>query len=455
MFGPLFNLVYDEVRRVWCFRWLLLATSAALFIAGAIVIFALPDVYQASGQIYVRKGTPLTAAADGVLLSEDNFGSPALIQKTMLNDATLKKVVARAYPGQIDDHERNAAMASLRGAQIKTEGDEGFVDFELKDADPVRVQKLTQALMRQFISENVTRSSQDIEKASSFLDAQIAEHEKQLVQSQAEMDSFRRAHPRAAVMTPLAPVADSGAGGSAADVAGARAELAAALGRNRGAAVATPQDGAIAQAEGRLAGMLTQYTEQHPDVIAARREIASLKAQRAQYLTAAAAQPAAVDPSVAVAQARLAAAQARARRGGGVAASAAAPDLSGQWGELRRRHDTLTQNYQRLIDRREGAKVSQAVYGSEDSGKYTITRDAVVPGSPSGPDRKMFLAAVAVLALGAGVAAAYLRATIASIFVSPRELEDAFQLPVIGTVSWEPAWHVAKTKRSTPALPAR
>jgi len=45
----------------------------------------------------------------------------------------------------------------------------------------------------------------------------------------------------------------------------------------------------IAAAEGRLAGMLTQYTEQHPDVIATRREIGSLKAQRAQYLAALAA----------------------------------------------------------------------------------------------------------------------------------------------------------------------
>jgi hypothetical protein len=39
------------------------------------------------------------------------------------------------------------------------------------------------------------------------------------------------------------------------------------------------------------------------------------------------------------------------------------------------------------------------------------------------------------------------------IFVSPRELEEAFQLPVVGTVSWEPAWHTGAVARATRTLP--
>ena len=48
----------------------------------------------------------------------------------------------------------------------------------------------------------------------------------------------------------------------------------------------------------------------------------------------------------------------------------------------------------------------------------------------------------------AGIAAAYLRGSINGIFVAPRELEDAFGLPVAGTVSLERAW---QTNRVTGA----
>ena len=455
MFGPIFSLIYDEARKVWCFRGLMAGVSAVIFAAAAVVIFSLPNVYRSSGQLLVTSKTPLTISAGNVSLVGDSYGNASVIQKTLLNEPAVRRVYLRAYP-KATPQEVDAGVSGIRGrAKITPQGDEGFVEFAYSDSDPIRTQKITKALMEQFVAENLSRNVQDLQQASNFLDQQIASYAAQIAANEGQMSAFRRQHPRIALSSaPLAAPTPSGDG--AAEVAGARAELAAALGRSPSAApIVAPQDGAIAEAEGRLAGLLTQYTEQHPDVIAARRQIAALKAQRAQFMATAPAPTAPADPAVAAARARLAAAQARARASAGPALSEGAADLAAQWAELSRKHDTLAENYQQMIQRREGAKMSQAIYGSADSGQFQITGQPTVPGAPSGPDRKMYLAAVAVLALGAGLAAAYLRASIAGIFVSPRALEDAFQLPVIGTVSWEPAWHVSKSKRSTPALPAR
>jgi hypothetical protein len=46
-----------------------------------------------------------------------------------------------------------------------------------------------------------------------------------------------------------------------------------------------------------------------------------------------------------------------------------------------------------------------------------------------------------------GLAAAYLLAGMRGILMTPQELEEAFGLPVVGTLSWEEAWHTKKRKR--------
>jgi hypothetical protein len=63
-----------------------------------------------------------------------------------------------------------------------------------------------------------------------------------------------------------------------------------------------------------------------------------------------------------------------------------------------------------------------------------------MPFGPDGPYRELFLLFAFGGAIGSGLLAAYLLAAVRGIFVAPRELEQAFDLPVVGTVSWEQAW---------------
>jgi len=107
--------------------------------------------------------------------------------------------------------------------------------------------------------------------------------------------------------------------------------------------------------------------------------------------------------------------------------------------------------------------MSLAVLGSDSSGKFQVTRAPTVPIVPQGPRKLVFLVGVLVAAVAGGLGAAYLRGAIRGIMVSPRELEMACQLPVIGTVSWEPAWSthhrrrrgLAQIRRVTPKPPRR
>jgi hypothetical protein len=129
------------------------------------------------------------------------------------------------------------------------------------------------------------------------------------------------------------------------------------------------------------------------------------------------------------------------------AAPPISPAVAAEWADVQRSDEVLRINYQQLIARREAARMSQAVYGSDGSGKFQVTRTPIVPSVPIGPKRGLYLALAAVAAIGGGLGAAYLRGATKGILVSPRELELACQLPVVGTVSWEPAWATSARRR--------
>ena len=188
--------------------------------------------------------------------------------------------------------------------------------------------------------------------------------------------------------------------------------------------------------------MLTGYTEKHPDVIATRRQIAEAQAARDEERIAAASAP----PVVRARPARTVSAP----RGPRAFAPppSLAPDVAASWVDLQKADELVRANYQQLLAKRAATQMSQAVYQGDEAGKYQIVREPVVPVIPTGPNRPLYFLLAVVASIGAGLAAGYLRAATKGILVSRQELEDALQLPVIGTVSWEPAWHTARGKKT-------
>ena len=66
MIDDLFCLIQDEARKIWDCRLLAMGVALSLFAAGAFYILRLPDMYDAWGQLYVNKQTPLSTAAAAV-----------------------------------------------------------------------------------------------------------------------------------------------------------------------------------------------------------------------------------------------------------------------------------------------------------------------------------------------------------------------------------------------------
>ena len=226
------------------------------------------------------------------------------------------------------------------------------------------------------------------------------------------------------------------------DVARARANYDAVLRANGSSG---PDASEIESLKGRLASLRLQYTDDYPDVVTVKHQLDQLLAARAN----AAAQNS--GGAVQAARAQLLSAEGHMRSYQPKALDAASP-LATEYAELKQNETTLRTSYQELLSRRNEAKISQAVYTGADAGKYQVTNRPAIPASPIGPNRSLYLTLAALVAAGLGLAAAYIRAALRGILVAPRELEEAFGLPVVGTISWEEAWHTtpgsAKPSRS-------
>jgi polysaccharide chain length determinant protein (PEP-CTERM system associated) len=443
MAGNMFNVLFDELLRIWQYRWLILGAAALIFCSAALYILRMPNIYEASAQIYVNKETPVSTAAHGISLVGDNFGSAYVVQKTLLNDQYLKTILTQTDPrtASMDQAALLRAIAALR-ARIRIDPDQGdgFVQIHFQDADPVHARNVVRMLLDQFIAANLTRSRIDLGRASQFLDQQIAAYGEKSRAADAELMDFSRKHPGIARSSLAAQVGDA-----VDEVASARAAYSAALsGKSSGGQSGPPSPGSaeIAALNARIAVLRTQYTAQYPDVVAAQRQLDALLAAQSATATAA---PALENQSAAPSEAHearaahgaLLAAQARLRQ----AQQGPPPSpLDAQWADLKKNSAILRGNYEEIMSRREAARLSQAVYADKNSGKYQITAPPTVPPIPSGPNRRLYLLLAGIIALGTGVGMAYLRGAINGILVAPRELEDIFGLPVAGTVSLEKTW---------------
>lgn len=438
MTSDMLSALYEEFLRIWCHRWLALGVATVVFIGSATYVLSLSKIYEASAQLYVDKDTPLSAATQGVSLVGGSYGGTYVVQKTILDDRYLKPVLLKIRPAarSMDDAAMERALRAFRKKiDINSTGGNGFVEISYDDTNPVRARDVVALLLNQFISANVARNRADLGQALSFLDTQIASYARKLRAADARLAEFARRHPD------IAHAGDPNYTSRAAkDVADARSAYMAALAK--GGVGGGALEGEISKVRAKLASLRLRYTDKYPDVITAKRQLAQLLAAERESSP----RSKQASPGIEAAWAKLVRAQARLRK------SEEGPSdgstLKAQWADLKKKDGILRNNYEEMLSRREATQMSQAIYGTKNSGKYQVTQPATVPALPSGPDRRLYLVLALAGSLAAGLAAAYIVGLVKGTLVAPRELEVKFGLPVAGTVAWEKAWQKKNPNRA-------
>ncbi|MDB5415395.1 MAG: Polysaccharide chain length determinant protein locus subfamily, partial [Rubritepida sp.] len=212
----------------------------------------------------------------------------------------------------------------------------------------------------------------------------------------------------------------------------------------------------LSEAERSLGELRLRYTDAHPDVVAARGVVNSLRASGGGGSTAprqggapVAREGARTNPvyeqmrmRVVDVEAQIASLERQEREGVAEVARLDAvarsePEVQAQYLNLDRDYTVLRRNYEELLARRESLQLGGAARNSSDRVRLEVVDPPSVSSQPISPNRPLLAAGVLVLGLGAGLALAVLLVQFDRTFYTVQDLRRIGPT-VLGAISAPP-----------------
>lgn len=473
-----FEKIQSIARSAWRNRWQGLLAAWVVGLVGAVVVYMIPERYEASARVYVDTQTVLKPLMRDLAVQPDIELQVSMLARTLISRKNVEKVIA-----DIDFHDEigkkgnsDTLIDSLTKAiRLDVQG-RNLYRISYKDVNPQRAEKVVANFVALFVDTGLGDSRKDTEEARKFIDEQIKIYEAKLAESENRLKEFKMRNFGYAV------------GGSRGDQFGQMSQISdevrklqvdlRAAEQSRDAlraqlAIENPtlvqsSDAILAAVAQRpseletrletqqrnLDDLLRRYTENHPDVIAARRLITQLEAQRKQELDARRAQELVAsknnaptnpvyqrikialtesDAQVAALRARVNDQQARLNELRNSAIKV--PKLEAEMAQLNRDYDIVRKNYEQLVARREAAAISGKVDESAQLAVFKVVEAPRVASRPSFPNRLMMIPLLLAGAIGAGVAVAVGLGQLIPTFDDIRTLREIGKRPVLGAVS--------------------
>lgn len=489
----LLDQVLEHVRACWRYRRYALIAAWVFALAGWLVIFMLPDVYQASSRVFVDTRTALKPVLKDLTLDQDVNAQLSLVRQSLLSAPQLEPVaeeVGLIDPRIMTPQQKTRAIDALRervdftvtmaaGTQ-EGERDTGGSIYAIRYSDVSRERslKVVEILKNRLIENTLGGKRTGSENAQKFLVTQIKEDEQRLRAAedrlaqfkkqnvglmpneqggyfsrlQSEMDAVTKAQSMLALASSRREELRRQLSGEAPFAAGA-----AAAPNTSGAQSGGDSLSRIREAQARLDDLLLRFTDKHPDVIAARETLVQLKQRREAEIealrrgdpNAAAASGASASPvyqsiqlqlnqtDVEVASLRRELADHQAKVSELRKMLDTMPQVEAEYARLNRDYDVTKVRYTSLVDRLEKSRL-----GEEASSSGSVRFDVIEPPNadfkPISPLRSVLILAVLVLALAVGGGVAFLMQQFKPVFVSTRSLAEHTGLQVLGSISM--AW---------------
>jgi uncharacterized protein involved in exopolysaccharide biosynthesis len=449
--------ILDEARRAWPFRWLAWIVAVAIAAIGSVTTLLLPDIYTSTAQVAILQ------SGDQAVLAVHNA------ELRFLNDATLEAVLSQVDLGMdlTSASARQRAKDSLKSRITLLGKDTELFAIRCGDRNPQRAKAVCDVVLAAFkISVADNSNTSQLEQQLVGLQAALSVAEKRLQEYRiAHLDIFGQggieARLDAARAAEEKATSDYDAAGRRRDEfqrvwRAARADPSVTAAASLAAPAGDPLIDRLYAAWTELEGLRTRFSETHPDVILARRQIESVVRQyppdvrmctrngpdSADSLQSSSALDKSEEPldidrvtvdataaNIAACRALSILAQAESEVDNLSALNASAPPIQA---ELNR----LTAERNAALDHVENARSRIQDLGVGDPASlYTVVGEPVVAHAPSSPNRPLWLAVVLIGALAGGGGAAYGRGFLAGTFVGPTGVRRAYTLPFYGAVS--------------------
>jgi len=420
--------------------------------------------------MYVDSDAILVPLLKGIAVDSGSVNQADLMQKTLLSPSNVDKLIAMTALGsQVKtDEQRERLNRTLSQAIEIGSRERNLFTVTYRNADPKLARDVVQAALTIFLANQTGSSREEMTNAQRFLREQIANYERQLTEAENRRAEFRAKYfdllPGAANTASRLQTARAALASSEAELSDTQTRLDAlkqqlqsipkVLSVDSGSPLilgATPSlaQQRLSEAERNLDTLRLRFTEAHPDVIAARRLVDSLRTAG----TGGAASPSggtpsartvsnsvyeqlrlrAVDMAVNVASLEQKIDGDRKEVARLETLAREAPGVEADYERLDRDYNVVKKNHDELVTRLESAKIASAADSSADS-KVRIIDPPRVAQVPVAPKRQLLISAILLAAIAAGGGVVFVLQQMDQSFSSVYSLRQ-LGLPVLGGIS--------------------
>ncbi|KQY81414.1 MULTISPECIES: XrtA system polysaccharide chain length determinant [Roseateles] len=473
------------VRRMWKYRWVGLVVAWVTGLVGAVVVFVLPDRYEASARIYVDTQSILKPLMSGLAVQPNVEQQVTMLSRTLISRPNVEKLVRMAdldLKNQSKAQQEATIETVTSNLSIQSSGRDNLYILGYRDSDPETAKRVVQSLVSIFVESSLGATRKDTSTATTFINEQIKNYENKLEEAETRLKEFR--------LKNLSNMAGDGKDSAAhiseisAQLERARLEYREAVNardaakaqldaeKTRGgqstqqslmqeanAAVSTPElDGRLAEYRRNLDSLLQRFTDQHPDIISTRKLIKDLEEQRkreiAELRKAAAAMPMVgmgqggggspasqelvrilATTEVQVASLRARVDEYSSRYAQAMAALKTAPQIEAEAAQLNRDYAIQKKNYEDLVQRREQASMSGELDVASGVADFRVIDPPRANPKPVAPNRLLLLAGSMAAALGIGLFTTFAASQLRPVFHDADDLRTRVELPILGVVT--------------------
>ena len=462
-------LLQKQLSAAWRYRWAAVLFSWLVCGMGWLVVYSIPNTYEASARLYVDADVVLTPLLRGIAVDSASAAQLDVLQRTLLSRPNLEKLISKTdleldLQGASD---REALVAQLATDIRITPQTRNLFTIAYRSTVPKLAYEVVRTMLTTFVESKTGNNRNDLESAGKFLQVQIALYERQLQDAERKRAEFRVKY------IDILPSGDGGASrleaqqsnvralqGQVLDAIAKRGALAHELSVTPQLVVTETEGGGpggvsgafrLRDAERTLQELRLRYTEQHPDVVSQRDLVAAIRSG-----AVASSEPSATprdsprnrsvpnpifeqlkvrnvenDSVVASLQRQILDATRERDRLEEIARGA--PQLQADYANVNRDYEVLRKNYDDLLARRESMRISSAAEADGDKVKVQVIDPPQVPQNPVAPRRVVLMSAVLTAGLGAGVGLALLLVQMDQSFHTIEDLRE-MGFPVVGGV---------------------
>ncbi len=462
-------LVY--LKGVWKYRWVAVVAAWVVAMAGWTIVYKLPDDYQSTARIYVDTQNVLKPLMAGMTVSPDLQQQVSIMSRTLISRPNVERVIRMVdldIKAKNVKEQENLVKDLMGKIQLGAAGRDNLFTIHYNNQNPKLAKDIVQSLLTIFVEGGLGGKTQDSSSAIRFIDEQIRSYEEKLIVGENNLKAFKQKN--IGIMPQQGGDYYSQLSQSVEDLNKTRLELREAeqardaikrqitgdepvllvdQDDSISSIVNVELDSRIEALDKNLDALRLNFTELHPDIISTKRLIAQLEERKKEEakLTKPSADPGKnyspmlqqLNVALAEAEADVASMRARveeytSRYERMKALSSAVPQVEAELTQLNRDYQVNKSNYEKLLERRESAKISGDLGSATDLMSFRIIDPPTVSDRPVGPDRAKFFSIVFLGALLAGIGTAFVISQVRPTFHSQASLREISGKPILGSI---------------------